>query len=59
MVSSASICSVTRIVPSSVATALPTRATSTMQVNTGASSRASDSSTVAPTRDCALKRPNA
>src|SRR5947207_1760101 len=38
IVSSASICSVTRIVPSSVATALPTRATSTMQVNTGARS---------------------
>ena len=59
MVSSASICSVTRMVPNSVAAADPTRATRTMQVKIGASSRASEISTVAPTSDCALKSPKA
>ena len=59
MVSKASICSVTRMVPSSVAPAEPTRATRTMQVKMGASSRAREISTVAPTSDCALNSPKA
>ncbi len=47
---SASICSVTRIVPSSAAIALPTRPVTMRAVRTGASSRVSERATTLPTR---------
>ena len=49
MVSMASICSVTRMVPSSVAMALPERPTTNRAVSTGASSRASAMAVEPPT----------
>ena len=56
MLSSASICSVTRMVPSSAAIALPTRPLTISAVSTGASSRVSDRVTMAPMRLSAPKR---
>src|SRR5690606_8837658 len=55
MVASASICSETRIVPSSVAMAEPARPVTINPVSTGASSRAIDRPMLAPTRLWALK----
>ena len=52
----ASICSVTRIVPSSAAMALPTRPVTMSAVRTGASSRVSDSATTLPTKLSAWNR---
>ena len=49
MESMASICSVTRMVPSSVAMALPDRPVTMSAVSTGDSSRAMASATVPPT----------
>ena len=45
----ASICSVTRMLPSSLAIVLPARAVTTTAASTGASSRASASATTPPT----------
>ena len=45
---SASICSVTRMVPSSAAMALPTRPVTISAVRTGASSRVRDRATTLP-----------
>ena len=45
----ASICSVTRMFPSSLAIVLPARAVTTTAASTGASSRASASATTPPT----------
>jgi hypothetical protein len=53
---SASICSVTRIVPSSAAMPEPTRPETISPVSTGPSSRQIESATIVPTRSCALKR---
>ena len=50
MLLSASICSVTRIVPSSAAIALPTRPASIVAASTGPSSRTSDILITAPSR---------
>ena len=50
IVESASICSVMRIEPSSVAMPAPARAATTIDVNTGASSRVSAMPSVAPTK---------
>jgi len=47
--SGASICSVTRMFPSSLAMVLPARAVTTTEASTGASSRASASATTPPT----------
>jgi hypothetical protein len=55
IVAIASICSVTRMLPSSAAIALPARAVSMIPANTGATSRASDTATMPPTRPSALK----
>jgi hypothetical protein len=54
MVAIASICSVTRMFPSSAAMALPARAVTMMAANTGATSRESDTATMPPTRPSAL-----
>ncbi len=59
MVESASICSVTFMVPSSVAIAEPARPVTISAVKTGASSRQSEITTVAPTSDSALNFANA
>ena len=50
MLARASICSVTRIVPSSAAMALPTRPASIVAASTGPSSRTSDMLITAPSR---------
>ena len=50
MLARASICSVTRIVPSSAAMALPTRPASIVAASTGPSSRTSDMLITAPNR---------
>ena len=55
----ASICSVTRMVPSSVATPEPARPDTRSEVSTGDSSRVSDSATVEPTRASAPNSRNA
>lgn len=55
MVSSASTCSVTRMVPSSVHMAEPARMVTISAENTAASSRVSVSATVGPTRLSASK----
>ena len=49
MVVMASICSVTRMLPSSLAIVLPARAVTTTPASTGASSRASARATTPPT----------
>src|SRR5690606_22457528 len=59
MVASASICSETRMVPSSVAIAEPARPVTISAVSTGANSRAMESAIVAPTSVSALKREKA
>ena len=56
MDASASICSVTRIVPSSAAIALPTRPASIVAASTGPSSRHIDMLISAPSR---VSKPNA
>ncbi len=55
MVAIASICSVTRMLPSSAAIALPARAVTMIALNTGAISRVSETATTPPTRPSALK----
>ncbi len=50
MLASASICSVTRIVPNSAAMALPTRPASIVAANTGPNSRTSETLMTAPNR---------
>ena len=55
MTESASICSLTRMEPSSVAMLEPTRAVTIKPAKTGASSRARASATVEPTSPCASK----
>ena len=52
----ASICSVTRIVPSSAAMALPTRPVTMRAVSTGESSRVKESATTLPTKFSAWNR---
>ena len=52
----ASICSVTRMVPSSAAMALPTRPVTISAVRTGASSRVRDRATTLPTKPSAWNR---
>jgi hypothetical protein len=54
MVTSASICSVTRMLPISAAIALPARAVTISALNTGAISRAIEIATIAPTLPSAL-----
>ena len=55
MLARASICSVTRMVPSSAAMALPTRPANIVAANTGPSSRTSDMLITAPSRDSKCK----
>ena len=55
MVVSASICSVTRMLPSSAAIALPARAVTIRAVNTGLISRVSEIATTEPTTPSAPK----
>ena len=55
MVVMASICSVTRMLPSSAAIELPARAVTMMAEKTGASSRVRETATSPPTRPSALK----
>ncbi len=53
IVTSASICSVTRMLPSSAAIALPARAVTISAVKTGLISRVSEMATTDPTTPCA------